>query len=385
MGLNQFKTEIVKGQIYANTNVDGALTYLEKVREKLRTSKGGSTALEGEIVNRPIKPSEMFLARNGNVFPIAELQNRLAKVEHSVKLVEKRVELFFDPEAKETNGVNYKIDTKGDLVAVNDFPWKGNSREGCAVIYELPHVVDGRVPENSYIIGHDPYAKDDPFGDSLGSVYVVKTKAHFNTIGHDEVVASYIGRPFEGRKKINEVMYKLSMFYGNAKIYFENVRGNVKEYFESIGRLDLLAHKPLTIFSKKASYMSSQTQQEYGYPMSSRDMKIKVMRLLRDWLIEERSKDDDKVIRNLDLICDVGLLKELINFNYDGNFDRVMGFAGCVIGLNAMTLQTLEEQEEELEAQDEFHKFLVNNKNLFKPSITTNSKAQHKYLLGFNN
>lgn len=66
-----------------NTNTDAARMYLEKVRAKLRNTKGSSAALEGEITNRPIVPSEMFLQRAGAIFPVPELRERLAKLEMS--------------------------------------------------------------------------------------------------------------------------------------------------------------------------------------------------------------------------------------------------------------------------------------------------------------
>lgn len=57
--------------------------------------------------------------------------------------------------------------------------------------------------------------------------------------------------PFLGKNAVNETLYKLSLLYGKAKIYFENNVGNVKDYFEKIQRLDLLALQPITVFNKK--------------------------------------------------------------------------------------------------------------------------------------
>jgi hypothetical protein len=94
----------------------------------------------------------------------------------------------------------------------------------------------GKVPKDLYIIGHDPFANDNPDGPSMASIYVLKTKKYKYKYGHDEIVAHYVGRPFRGRSVVNEILLKLAMFY-NAKVYFENVRGNVKEYFEKKRKL----------------------------------------------------------------------------------------------------------------------------------------------------
>lgn len=346
-------------------DTEGAKFYLEKEREKLRKTKGSSTALEGEIINRPLVPSEMFLQRTGSIFPIVELRKRLNTLEqnNSWDYMEKPVSLYFDPEAKMYNGVNYTIDTKKELSPINSFPWKSNNKEGAVMIYEFPQLIDNRVPPGAYIIGYDPYAKDDPDGESLASIIVLKTKKYINSIGHDEIVATYYGRPFQGRHIVNETLYKLSKFYGNATIYFENVRGNTKEYFEKIKRLDLLARKPQTILTKKASFNQA-APQEYGYPMSSRQMKLDCAQYVRDWLMEERGND----LRNLDFIYDKFLLEQLIAFNMDGNFDAVMGLFGCIIGLN----ETYNQYEQSLmsdspknKMEQDISKLLVNNKFLF--------------------
>lgn len=119
LGLNQYKDPDT-----GFTNVEMARRELEQTREKLRKGKGSITALEGEMVNRPIMPSEIFLQKQGNIFPIAELRHRQSVLESTDKfnLLEKKVELFFDPESKAFNGVNYKVDTRNKLVPINRFP-----------------------------------------------------------------------------------------------------------------------------------------------------------------------------------------------------------------------------------------------------------------------
>lgn len=130
----------------------------------------------------------------------------------------------------------------------------------------------------------------------------MKTKKYFNKIGHDEIVAMYVGRPYEGRHIVNENLHKLSKFYGNAKIYFENVRGNTKEYFEKVKALHLLAKQPQTVLTKKASYEHTGRNIIYGYPISNAKMKMEGLQYVRDWLLEERSSEDGKILRNLDRI-----------------------------------------------------------------------------------
>lgn len=357
-GLNQFKDD------NGFTLKEPATDYLQRHRKKLRASKSGGSAIDEELQNRPLVPSEAFLTKKGNIFPIDELRQRLVKLRANdgFSYLEKCVELYFDSDVP--SGVNYKLDMENELRPLNSFPLteqQSKNREGCVVVYDFPITVEGSVPKDMYIIGHDPYATDDPDGDSLGAVYVLKSPKH-PTYGGNEVVASFIGRPHQGRRIINEAIYKLSMFYGNAKIYFENVRGNVKEYFEKVKRLDLLAKQPTMVFNKKASYESTSKAIIYGYPMSGKAMKAEGIQYIRDWLLEERGELDGKIVRNLDMIPDKGLLQELIAFNYGGNFDRVMAFMGCIVGLE----ERFNRYMAPVTTKKEKYNFLTKNTNLFE-------------------
>jgi hypothetical protein len=248
------------------------------IRKKKAGDSGGSHALDQEMQYRPIVPSEMFLSKSSTIFPFSELRRRLSELisTKEYELHEKRVSLYFDPNSP-YQGVSYTIDPK--LRAIDHYPWDSDEREGAVVLFELPHLENGKVPPNAYIIGCDPFKDDNPDGPSLASIYVMKTSKYFATIGYDEIVASYVGRPYMGKAAVNEILHKLALFY-NAKIYFENSVGNVKDYFEKVFRLDLLATQPATLFSKKASYAAS-PQLVYGYPMPNQKVKWEALQYLR--------------------------------------------------------------------------------------------------------
>lgn len=80
-------------------------------------------------------------------------------------------------------------------------------------------------------------------------------------------------------------------------------------------------------------------------------------------MLEERAADDGTIIRNLDRIWDRALLQELIAFNMDGNFDRVMGLMGCIIGIE----ETYNKYNIEINKQKSspVEQFLANNKYIF--------------------
>lgn len=364
MALRRFKDE------YGYTQVDKAKAYWDKERDKTKLN-ASSTELSKLIQYRPNKPSEMFLAASSSIFPSLELQQRLNELKDTQEysLNHSKVSLFFDKSSL-YNGVNYHIDFS--LTAINEFPWKPDSKEGCVVMYEMPYLDDKiqRTPDGAYIIGCDPFRDNTNSGESFAAIYVIKTNKYPTSVGHNQIVASYISRPFMGTSEVNEILYKLSLFYGNAKIYFENAVGNVKDYFEKVKRLDLLALQPTTIFNKKASYNTGQPL-IYGYPMSSEKIKWEALQYVRNWLLESREVTETKITRNLDLIPDPFLLQQLIHFNMEGNFDAVMGFVGCVVGLEEIyNRQRTPEQQEQYSALDqEFLRSIVNNKRLFYKKV----------------
>jgi len=363
LSLNEFKNLSTDG----STNIEAAKKEIETVRKKKRGTSGSSDALNKEMQYRPIVPSEMFLTKTANIFPSAEIRRRLSEVQSFdlYNQTEKKVNLYFDPKSK-TNGVSYSINES--LNSISSFPYTGDDREGAVVIYEFPKFIEDKVPSDAYIIGCDPFKDDTETGQSLASIYVMKTSKYPSTIGYDEIVASYIGRPYFGKNEVNETLYKLSLFYGGAKIYFENNVGNVKDYFEKIRRLDLLAKQPVTVFNKKASYESS-PQVIYGYAMSNDKVKWEALQYLRSWLLQEREENK----RNLDLIIDTGLLQELLSFNMSGNFDRVMSLIGVILGLEETTNISKRREEfysEESALQKDINKFIINNKRLFNAKLS---------------
>lgn len=355
--LNQFKDE------NGNTKLERAFNWLKRTRQDLIDENASSIALEKEMMSMPVVPSEMFLTKTGNIFPVPEIRQRLVRLnqDNTFELLQKKCRLIWDH--TQQSGVRYSIDTSGRLKPIDEYPWNDTDREGAFIIYEAPiKDASGKVPEGLYIFGHDPYAIDGE-GESLGSFFVFKT-GKYPQYGHEELVAEYIARPFAGRNAFNEMMEKAVELYGASpqSLYFENVRGNTKEYFGKRKKLKYLCRRPRTVLSKTVKRASSVI--EYGYPMTSKEMKLEAIRMLRDWLLEERIQVDGRIIRNLDLIPSRRLLMELASFNMDENFDCVMGFAACIIGLRERENELKNELIEETKHNP--MSFFNNNSRLFK-------------------
>lgn len=340
-----------------NSNVEAATASIMKLRE-LKSKSGVDKDYRDTITQFPLKPAEAFLRSGYNKFPVAELQQVLGKIEStkSYEYDEKYVELFFNEKAP--RGVDYNI--LHNAKPLVDYPVKEVQREGCIVVYEFPiELPDGTTPPELYMIAHDPTKNDDE-GNSLAGIQVFKTHRYFNLYGHDEVVAEFYGR--RGKDEINEILEKLAMWYGlsNKMLFFENAVGNTKEYFERKKKLHYLCTQPQTIFNKKAAFTSTGNI-IYGYPMSNQYIKAEAEDYLKEWLLEDRNKEGN--LKNLHLLKSRMLLKQLIAYNRDGNFDAVMTAVGWASGRRERF--NIYEKEKERENKTNKLDFLINNKKVF--------------------
>lgn len=338
-----------------NTDVESAIEYYLQRRKKAKDSKDNAN-YEGELMNYPIKPSEMFLTKKGNILPIGELEEHRAdllkdKNRHLHQIVG---ELVFD--SKQSRGVKFIPDLNKNLKPITEYPTpKHQDTEGALIVYEPPieeYIKGEVVVPPIYIIGHDP-VNSDTLGEGLSfsAIHVLKMPTAIKKYGGNELVATFIGRPHMGRDRVNEILEKLAMWYGNQPrmINFER-GGNVKEYFEKKKKLNLLMTQPTTIMSYKSGGASKVLL--YGTPMSSYEQKFEGITLLRDWLLEEKGETEDgRLIRNLNMIRDSRLLEEMIAFDFEGNFDSTMAFTECIIGLkekyNQFSNEALKEKKED--------------------------------------
>jgi hypothetical protein len=300
-GLNQFKDQD------GNTLEQPAKAYLSKFREKLKKGKNARSALDAELQNRPLVPSEVFLTRTGNLFPVADLLNRLAELEVSNRERNHDYigDLYLDATTKK---VLWKPNAK--LKPVYDFPVRSTEDiTGCVLIFEMPYEdSQGQIPYGMYLAGTDPYDHDESTTSSLGSTIIINKLTN-------RIVAEYTGRP-ETANKYYENVRRLLKFY-NAKCLYENERKGLFQYLEHKHETYLLADQPEII---KDVVQKSKVSRQKGMHMS-KPLKSYGEELIKMWLLEPYEKDG---LLNLHKIRSVALLKELIAYNEYGNFDRVM-------------------------------------------------------------
>jgi hypothetical protein len=228
------------------------------------------------------------------------------------------------------------------LRPVEKFPvQKGDDIRGCVVVYQAPYS-QGSTPDDLYIIVHDPYAQDG-YGTSLGAAYVVKRVNSIST-PDDMIVASYVGRP-DSQDEYNNSLFLLSEYY-NARIGFENDRGEVIPYAKRTKQLHMLMPEA-EIFDKSENVKIKKLGRKYGMSMGSKERKSQAELYLRDWLKTKRGKTETGEAKlNLHYIYDIALIDELIKYNSRGNFDRVSAMLVGMFHLKDLSNLEVEKAEQ---------------------------------------
>ena len=299
--------------VNGNSLSSEAKVWEEEKRKNIAETAKSRSALDSYITENPWCPKEAFQVTKGRIFPVAELQRQLAYLEtnNEASFLGTKGTLYFEEDGK----VKFKSD---DTRVAADYPTKKNEEEGCITIWEPPPT--DNIPYGLYIAGCDPYDHDRSETGSLGSVFIFKQINHLGET-YDWPVAEYTGRP-DRANEFYENVRKLLLYYNCICLYENQVKG-LHQYLQTKNSDYLLKDQPLII---KDIIKDSKVQREKGIHMNV-IIKDYCERITRDWLLEEFSPGR----LNLTKIYSKPLLKELIAYNDEGNFDRVIAFMLCIL------------------------------------------------------
>lgn len=308
-----------------NSDVTKALLEICQDRYVVKYNSTDINAITKRISQYPITPQEAIIRAHSTIFPITELNERLNQID---------------------NNPNFYNDTYvGDLVfngngevefiisndkPIRDFPTKDNKITGAIEIYALPEKdSNGKIPNERYIAGADPYDDDASNTMSLGSFFVLDTWT-------DTIVMEYTGRPVFANDYF-EICRKGCLFY-NAKLMYENNKKGLFAYFSMMNSSYLLAITPNYLKDK-------QLIKDIGYGNKAFGINATIAikgygyQKIREWLlqpytkIEKDAEGNDIEVQqaNLYRLKNRALIKELILWNPDINVDRIMAMVQLVL------------------------------------------------------
>lgn len=121
-------------------------------RYNVKYNTTDATLITKTIAEHPIVPQEAVLRTRGNLFPSAQINERLNQIDTNPNIFDDVYvgDLIFDKAGQ----VKY---VPSDDVPIRVYPTEDNKERGAIEFYEMPQKNrEGKVFPNRYIIGHDP-------------------------------------------------------------------------------------------------------------------------------------------------------------------------------------------------------------------------------------
>lgn len=268
------------------------------------------------IAEVPITPAEAIVKTGINMFPVADLTERIGQLDANPTEYDDVYvgDLVFNKDGQ----VEYKPTS---ATPIRDFPHKDNKIEGAIEIYQLPEIDrnTGKPYNDRYILGADPYDDDESNTMSLGSIFVLD-------LWIDRIVAEYTGRP-PFADDYYEICRKLCLFY-NGRLNYEYNKKGLFSHFSTRNSLYLLTD--VLDFLKEKQMMKDGYGNKSKGTNASPAINAYARSRLRSWLLAPvpimqtiDGEEKEVMVPRLFTVRNRALLKELINYNSEGNFDRI--------------------------------------------------------------
>ena len=298
------------------SDVIQALIEILMNRYRVKYNSSDPNTLIKTIAEVPITPAEAIIKTGVNMFPVTDLTERLGQLDANPREYD---DVYVgDLIINSNKEVEFKLTSNQPI---REFPHKDNKIEGAIEIYKLPEKDKSRkVFDNRYILGCDPYDDDESNTMSLGSVYVLD-------LWTDKIVAEYTGRPLFA-EDFYEICRKLCLFY-NGRMNYENNKKGLFGYFQKMNCLYLLTDVLDFLKDRDMIKGSSYGNKAKGINATAA-INAYAKNLLRSWLLKPTNiiqtidgEDQEITVSNLYTLRSRALIKELILYNSEGNFDRI--------------------------------------------------------------
>lgn len=297
------------------SNEEKAKEITEGNLERLKKA-GDRVAYLKEKMYYPMEVDDIFLNEDTNIFDIEAAKRQKARLIGQER-TGTPVILFHDGEK-----ITHEFT---DKQPITNFPLKNSDlKDAPVIIYEFP--VEN-PPYGLYVAGVDPYRQGQAaYSTSLGSVYIYKRMHDITGEKYQDMfVASYCARP--DKKETWEEQARLLIKYYNARTLCENDDISFIEYMKAKGDAHYLEKQPEWL---KEIVPGTTVKREYGVHRSSDKIRDYLHNCLKKYMEESVYKETDedgnvvKEILGVSKIFDPVLLEEIIQYNDQGNFDRII-------------------------------------------------------------
>ena len=297
------------------SNEEKATEITQANLERLKKA-GDRIAYLKEKMYYPMEVDDIFLNEDTNIFDIEAAKRQKTRLLNQER-TGTPVILFNDGEK-----ISHEFT---DKQPITNFPLKNSDlKDAPVVIYEFP--VEN-PPYGLYVAGVDPYRQGkSAYSSSLGSVYVYKRMHDITGEKYQDMfVASYCARP--DKKETWEEQARLLIKYFNARTLCENDDISFIEYMKAKGDAHYLEKQPQWLMEVVPN---TTVKREYGVHRSAQKIIDYLHNCLKRYMedVIHREKDADgnilREVTGVSKIFDPVLLEEIIQYNDQGNFDRIV-------------------------------------------------------------
>ena len=269
------------------------------------------------IAEVPITPAEAIVKTGVNMFPVADLTERLGQLDSNPREYD---DVYTGDLTLNNSGI-VEFRPTSDM-PIREFPHKDNKIEGAFEIFQMPEIDKrtGKAYNARYILGCDPYDDDESNTMSLGSVWVLD-------LWTDKIVAEYTGRP-PFADDFFEKVRRLCLFY-NGRMNYENNKKGLFAYFSRMNCTYLLTDQ-LEFLKDKQMIKDTGYGNKAKGTNATEAINAFARNRLRSWLLKPTTviqvvdgEETEVDIPNLFTLRSRAFIKELINYNSEGNFDRI--------------------------------------------------------------
>jgi hypothetical protein len=286
----------------------------ERIAAKLNPDR---TIYLKQIMYYPLIVEECFLSSSENIFDIEgakRQKTRLQEAAHSGTPV-----ILYE----DGDGIIKHEFT--DKEPISNFPTKkDDNKDAPIIIHEFP--IDS-PPYGLYVAGVDPYRQGKAaYSSSLGSVYIYKRMHSISGEKYQDMfVATYCARP--DRKEVWEEQARLLIKFYNARTLCENDEISFIDYMISKGDARYLERQPIWL---QEIVPNTTVKRDYGIHRSAEKIRLFLHGCLKKYTEEvlvRPSNNEGEIqpeLKGMTKIFDPLLLDEMIAYNDEGNFDRIV-------------------------------------------------------------
>lgn len=295
-----------------------------KVVKERRAALTG-TALQQEIVFRPIDPEECFMSAKKNPYPAPGIKRHKTKLQsEGDKVYGVARKIGLERDKNNLNKVNMFLDSSREP---NVYPHNGSFTDCPFLLYDdFPE----ERPKDPYrfVAGLDDYKQDESEESkkaSIGAFYI------FDRLKR-KIVLGLATRP-DPHTDFHKQMH-MALDAWNCKCFMENADMDFKKYLDrlTLTSPDIYLYKGFDAYDDFSKFQNG--TRKFGWRPDKNTVPI-VRGYSVDYTKDDVDYYDNKdnvthTVSGYERIDDIQLLEEMIKYKPDGNFDRLVAFGSCL-------------------------------------------------------